>query len=300
VSNLLFFAMPGNEAMAQSLAAGCGGEIGELEARDFPDGETYLRFRTDPSGHRAVLVCTLAHPNQKFLPLAFAAAAARDMGAMQVGLVAPYLSYMRQDCRFHGGEAVTSRHFAALISRNFDWLITIAPHLHRYSSLDQIYSIPSRVVRAEEAIAEWIKAHIGSPFMIGPDEESAQWVSRVALGCGARFAILSKTRLGDRNVHLKPEDLSAIGSATPVLLDDLISTGETMLAAIDALRRFTDRQPIVIAVHGLFAGGADVHLISRGVRLVTCDTIPHPSNGIKVVPLMAPAILELSFGQISD
>ena len=94
-------------------------EIGAIELRAFPDGETYLRFMSDLSGRTLVIVCTLDRPDEKFLPLLFAAATARELGATKVGLVAPYLAYMRQDRRFKPGEAVTSREVARLVSDAF-------------------------------------------------------------------------------------------------------------------------------------------------------------------------------------
>lgn len=143
MKRLLLLAMPGNEAMAASLAAQLNVDVGVLDCHTFPDGETLPRFTVGLADRHVALVCTLARPNDKILPLLFAAAAARDLGAAHVGLVAPYLSYMRQDRRFHAGEAITSRHFAALLSRTFDWLVTVDPHLHRYKSLSDIYDIPA-------------------------------------------------------------------------------------------------------------------------------------------------------------
>ena len=75
----LFIALPGNAHMAEKLAMLCGSELGAIETRDFPDGETYLRFRSDVAGRSIVLVCTLARPNEKILPLIFAAETARDI-----------------------------------------------------------------------------------------------------------------------------------------------------------------------------------------------------------------------------
>src|SRR5579862_9705018 len=118
----LLIGLPGNEAMTRALAQRLGGEVVQAEVRAFPDGETYLRFLADLSGRPLALVCTLDRPNEKILPLIFAAAAARELGAAGVGLVAPYLAYMRQDRRFKPGEAVTSREFARLLSDAFDWL----------------------------------------------------------------------------------------------------------------------------------------------------------------------------------
>ena len=93
--------------------------------------------------------------------------------------MAPHLPF-RQDERFHPGEAITSRTFAGPLSRHVDWLVTIAPHLNRYRSLTQIYSAPNQVVHAAPALAEWITAHVDRPLVVGPDEESTQWVTDVA------------------------------------------------------------------------------------------------------------------------
>ena len=173
----LFIPTPGNEATARALAQSLDAAVGQLELRAFPDGETYLRFDSDLSGRSLAIVCTLDRPNDKILPLLFAAATARELGAVNVGLVAPYLAYMRQDRRFKPGEAVTSREIAQLLSNAFDWLVTVDPHLHRYSSLSEIYRIPTRAVHAASVMAEWIKANVPKALIIGPDSESEQWVS---------------------------------------------------------------------------------------------------------------------------
>jgi ribose-phosphate pyrophosphokinase len=84
-----------------------------------------LRFTTAPDQRFVVVVCTLDRPNAKLLPLLFAASTARELGAARVGLVAPYLAYMRQDRRFNPGEAVTSLQVASLLSHAFDWMVTV-------------------------------------------------------------------------------------------------------------------------------------------------------------------------------
>jgi len=293
----LFVALPGNEAMAARLAASCGGEILALEMREFPDGESYLRFTGEVTGRDIVLVCTLAHPNEKVVPMLFAAAAARDLGAYKVGLVAPYLCYMRQDRRFHPGEAITSRSFATLISSNCDWLVTIDPHLHRYRSLDEIYSIPSRALHAGPAIAGWIKTNVEHPFLVGPDLESEQWVGAVARACGAEFAVLRKERLADRQVRISPDHLDLPKGATPVLLDDIVSSGETLIEALRLLSSSTRVKPVAIAVHGLFAAEIADRLRSAGARLVTSNSVPNPAGLIDITALMTPAIRILTSGE---
>src|SRR6185503_12811188 len=122
-----------------------------------------------------IILCTLADPDAKFLPLIFAAATARELGAARVGLVAPYLAYMRQDRRFNPGEAVTSRYVAKLISGAFDWLVTVDPHLHRYGALGEIYTIPTRAIHAAPLMSDWIRRNVPDPLIVGPDSESEQW-----------------------------------------------------------------------------------------------------------------------------
>jgi len=292
MSRPLIIPLPGNEAMAQSLAEIMGAELGALESHSFPDGETYMRIKTAVEGRTIALVCTLADPDRRFLPLSFAARTARALGAGRVGLVAPYLCYMRQDKSFLPGEAVTSRHFADLVSAEFDWLITVDPHLHRYKALSDIYAIPGRALHAAPLLGAWIGRHVNQPYLIGPDEESRQWVSAVAGICGAPYCVLTKQRLGDRSVRIAPEGLKPLGSATPVLIDDVISSGKTMQEAIRIARPFSTRKPVAVTVHGLFAEGADVMLEREGATLITTNTLPHASNRIDVAALIAPAIAE--------
>ena len=132
----LIVALPGNEGLAQRLAEGLDGEVARTEFRRFPDGESYARIDTQVQGRSVILACTFDRPDEKFLMLTFAAATARELGAVRIGLVAPYLCYLRQDQRFRPGEAVTSRLFARMVSGTFDWLVTIDPHLHRLAALD--------------------------------------------------------------------------------------------------------------------------------------------------------------------
>ncbi len=139
----------------------------------------------DLTGRRVALVCTLDRPDPKLLPLLFAARTASELGDASVGLVAPYLAYMRQDRRFHTGEAVSARLFASILSPQFDWLVTVDPHLHRIHSLAAIYEMATRVLHAAPAIARWIAREVENPVLIGPDGESVQWVSEVARTTGA-------------------------------------------------------------------------------------------------------------------
>src|SRR6266508_3440828 len=83
----------------------------------------------------------------------------------------PYLAYMRQDRRFKPGEAVTSRQVAQLLSKAFDWLVTVDPHLHRYGALGEIYTIPTRIIHAAPLSYDGVKQNVPDPLIIGPDSD---------------------------------------------------------------------------------------------------------------------------------
>ncbi|AKQ61789.1 ribose-phosphate pyrophosphokinase [Bordetella hinzii] len=285
----LILPLPGNEASAARLAAACGGELGAVETRRFPDGESYVRLHGDPRARAVDVVCTLAHPDPAFLSLVFVADTARDLGAAEVNLVAPYLAYMRQDKRFLPGESISSRSFARLISSTFDRLITVDPHLHRHPTLASLYRIPAATLHAAPLLGDWIAANVQAPLIIGPDEESEQWAGSIAARIGAPHVVLRKIRHGDRQVEIETPDLGAWRERTPVLVDDIASSGRTLVAAAGKLAGM--KPPQCVVVHALFAEDAWSQVSGCFERVVSTDAVPHPSNRIELAPLLAGALL---------
>ena len=196
-------ACPGNETLGASLCRALNASPVAFALRHFPDRETYLRIDSDVRDRPVAVLCTLPDPDARALSLIFVSDTLRELGARQIGLVAPYLAYMRQDRRFQPGEAITSASFARLLSVQFDWLVTVDPHLHRYGSLAEIYSIPTRVIHAAPLISQWIRMNVQDPLIIGPDSESEQWVAAVAQDADAPYAVLEKIRHDDRDVEIR-------------------------------------------------------------------------------------------------
>lgn len=287
----LVFGLAESRTIAEALCERIGGEMGEFEHRRFPDGESYVRVDSPVSARPVIICSTLHEPDAKLLPIRFLAGACREMEAPSVGLVAPYLAYMRQDKQFRRGEAVTSRLFAALLSPAFDWIVTVDPHLHRIHDLNDVYTIPAKAVRAAPAISEWIRRNVKQPLLIGPDEESEQWVSEIARSAGAPWIVLKKTRKGDRDVSVSVPDVARWLNHTPVLADDIISTARTMIQTLAHLKTAGMPPAVCIGVHAVFAGDAFSELKAAGpAEIVTCNTIPHETNGIDVTAVIAEAV----------
>ncbi len=293
----LVLPLPGAETAAAALAAHLQAPVGRVESRRFPDGESYLRLHDEPAGRDVVVVASLRDPDPQALRLWFLAQTARELGARSVGLVAPYLPYMRQDTRFAPGEAVTIGTFARFVSQAFDWLVTVDPHLHRIASLSEVYTVPADTVASAPAIARWVMQQVPDPVIIGPDSESEQWAGEVAARVGCPAIVLHKRRLGDRHVEVSVPDAQSHAGRSPVLIDDIVSSARTMAEAARHVRTAFGRAPVCIGVHAVFAPDALQVLLDAGAaRVVTCNTLPHESNGIDVLGEVAVAVRRLVAG----
>lgn len=279
--------MPGNETMAQALANRLDAELGVLTWRRFPDAEAYVRIASDVRGRRVHIVCTLANPDPQIMALIFAAATVRECGAESVHLVAPYLAYMRQDMSFLPGEAVSATHFARLLSQHFDGLATVDPHLHRIRGLEEIFAIPTLVGSAAPLLGDWIAQNVDAPLIVGPDQESEQWVAEVARRAGAPHVVARKQRIADELVRIELPDLTAWSGRKPVFADDIVSSGRTMIEAARVLDARGMVKPYCLAIHAVFAPGAFENLSRVTESVVTTDTIFHASNAISVVDTLA-------------
>lgn len=124
-----------NHPLAKSVIKQLNLDSGIFIMRSFPDKETYLRIMSSVKGKDIILLDSLDNPNNKILPLIFFAKTVKQLGAKKVGLISPYLAYMRQDMQFKSGESITSNYFSELLSNSFDWLLTVDPHLHRHHNL---------------------------------------------------------------------------------------------------------------------------------------------------------------------
>ncbi|HUB90624.1 MAG TPA: ribose-phosphate diphosphokinase [Dyella sp.] len=290
----MIYAMPGNEMFAELLIQHTGYSRAGLFLHRFPDGETRVSVDVPAKGEQAVLVCTLDRPDPKLWPLTMAAATLRELGARRVVLVAPYLAYMRQDARFHPGEAISAKLLGEWLDNTFDALVTVDPHLHRYHSLGQIYSRQVRMVHAAAELTAWIASHVERPLIVGPDEESRQWVTAVANLLCAPSVMAHKERRGDREVTVHLPELGRWLDHTPVLLDDIIASGQTLLQALRSLRAYTTAKPVCVAVHGVFADGALEALRGENAGdVVTTNSIMSETTQIDISKVVAEALMDV-------
>jgi ribose-phosphate pyrophosphokinase len=280
-----------DQASATRIAQAAGMAHARIERHRFPDGE--LKLRLPPAlPARVVLLRTLNNPNEKLVELLLVARTARTLGATHLTLVAPYLAYMRQDIAFQSGEVVSQRVVGRFLADLFDAVITVDPHLHRVATLTEAVPVAqATVLSGAPLLADLIATHHAQPLLIGPDEESAQWIAQAAERHGFDFGVCRKIRNGDRDVHIALPDLNIAGR-TVVLLDDVASSGHTLAGAARLLLAAGAASVDVAVTHALFAGDALQVIQQAGVGQVwSTDCITHPSNAVSMAPLIAQTLI---------
>lgn len=284
------FGFPEARDLATATARALGVPCLKVAVRHFPDGESLVRVAPEPFAGRAIVLRSLADPNRTLVELLLALGTLRRRGAREVWLVAPYLCYMRQDAEFEPGQAVSQALVAGWIGREVDRLYTFDAHLHRTRSLEALFRIPARNLSAAPLIAGAVRAW-GATEVLGPDEESRQWCAQVAAAAGARLVVARKQRRGDREVTVTlPEGLDLAGRRVAVV-DDLASTGGSLVALLEQVRRQRPAGVRVFVTHALL-GPADLdRLRAAGAdAFVSTNSVPHPTNRLDLAPLLAEAL----------
>ncbi|MFI5320660.1 MAG: ribose-phosphate diphosphokinase [Myxococcota bacterium] len=281
---------PDSLVFARRLALGLGAPLARVALHFFPDAET--RVQVEPGPEHALLVRSLHDPNAKLFELLLAASALHEGGAEGVTLVAPYLPYMRQDVAFAPGEAVSQRVLGGMLGGAFERVVCVEPHLHRTASLGEVFPCETLALSAAPAIANWLRAQGEACWLVGPDEESEPWVRAIGEAAGMPHVVASKCRSGDGAVAVTLPSGARAPCARAVVIDDIASSGATLAAAARALYGAGAQQVDAVVAHAIVAPGADARIRDARIgRFVSCDTIPHPTNGIEVAGLIADALL---------
>ena len=277
------------EALADALGVPCR----IVQTHRFPDGENKITLPSSLPGH--VIICrSLDHPNEKLLELLLAAKTARELGAKLVTLVAPYLCYMRQDKAFEPGEAVSQRIVGSFLADLFDNVITVDPHLHRIQYLEQVVPATGALTLSATALmADFLAERLQNPVLLGPDSEAEQWVGAVALPNEWEYGVCEKLRSGDRQVEITLPEIDLRGRDV-VIVDDVASSGHTLLQATEGCLAANARQVDVLVTHALLGDDAKQQLIRAGVgNIWSTDSVSHDSNVIPLHGLLRDAVLSL-------
>ncbi len=285
-------AMPGFAKPASDMAALLGLRIEPVDVHRFPDGESLVKV--GPTAPTAILFCSLDRPNDKLVEIMLAASALRDGGAARLVLVAPYMCYMRQDAAFEKGQAVSQRVVGALLAGLFDRIVTVDPHLHRTNDIADVFpGAEADALSAAPLLSAFLEDRDDGrrPVLVGPDEESRQWVEAVAGTSRLDVLTAEKTRQGDADVTVAIPDLDCVAGQPVWLVDDMISTGATLARAAEVLLTAGAASVDALTVHCLCDEEALSAMHRAGIdQIHSTDSVAHPTNSIALAPLLAAAL----------
>ena len=264
------------------------------EIKRFPDGEKYVRITGNVNGKTVAVIQSFYHQPDEFLIEYFLMVdTLKDLGAKRVLGVVPYFAYARQDERFKPGEAVSFKIVTKLIEEvGTDEIYTVDTHLHRVEQLSEIFRIPAHNLTAVPLLAQYIKKNfeLTNPIVIGPDEEAEQWAKVAAKELEAEYDVLEKERLGPSEVRIKTRELD-VKNRDIVIVDDIISTGGTMVEAIKMLKEHGAKNIIAACTHPILVQNALTKIYQAGaLAVIGTDTVPSSISFVSVAPVMAEAL----------
>ena len=283
---------------SESLASKVGQELhlkaGGLEIRRFPDGEKYLRVLDNVKDENVVVIQSIHHaPDELIFEYLLLVGTLKDLGARRVTGVIPYFGYARQDERFKPGEALTFRIVSKLMeSVGTDEIYTIDMHQHRVLKSSEVFKIPSHNLSAMPLLADYVRKTgvVQKPLVIGPDAEAEQWAKLAAEQLNTDYDVFEKKRLGDDRVEIRPRKSSA-KDRDVLMVDDIISTGGTIVEAAKILVQQGANKIAVACTHPILASGALDKIRAAGVKsIVGTDTVPSEISKVSVAPLIAQQI----------
>jgi ribose-phosphate pyrophosphokinase len=264
--------------LAKRIAEKLGCELAKTTYKVFPDGELYVRVE-GVEDETVVVQSINSNEDLVQLMLIFDAVANTDITA-----VIPYMGYARQDRAFNEGEAVSIRAVAKLIESYADRVITVNIHSEKakshFKKLVDVDAMP--------LIGEYYKGK--EVVMVSPDLGSLNRVKVASSYAGCEFDYLEKRRISAEKVEIKPKSLDVKGRDV-VIVDDIISTGGTIVEATKVLKNLGAKSVECACIHAVLAGDALNRLFNAGVkRVIATDTIEKSISAISVADAIVSAL----------
>lgn len=302
MDNFVLFSGTANPELAASAAAAAGVRLGAAQVDRFPDGEVSVRLLESVRGQEVCIMQPTAPPvNDHLVELLAFADACRRSSAARVTAIVPYFGYSRSDKRHGRREPITASLVAALLqTAGVQHVLTLDLHT---TQIEGFFHIPVDTLSAVPALCEALLDRVPpDAVVVSPDAGRVQLATRYAERLGLSLAVLHKRRESGattRVTHLVGE----VEGRACVLVDDMISTGGTLVESIQALREAGASDFLVAATHGLLLAGAEERLLAAGAReVLVTDTIavaPRDDDRLRVVsiaPVLAAALHQIAAG----
>jgi len=273
--------------LAQKIAKKLKKPYSDLKVKKFPDNEIGIRFMSNVKGKEIVLVQSFyGNVNDCIVEVLFAVETAHELGAKKVALVAPYFPYLRKDVRYEPGECISGKAVSNIMSKYFDKVYVVDPHIKKGKKLSELFS-KAKQLTAIPYIVSYIRNNIKNPLILGPDQGSTQMVKAIANKLRSDYVVTEKKRYSGRKVKVKLREKIDFSDKNVVFVDDIISTGNTILECAKNLKKIGARKFTCVVVHGIFVENALEKLRKVKIKVVTTNTLPNKVAKIDISGLIA-------------
>jgi ribose-phosphate pyrophosphokinase len=282
---------PASQELGQKIAELLKTKVVPVEFKRFPDGESYIRFDGKIETEDVIIVQTTSSPqNENFLQLFLMADNAKDMKARTITAVVPYLAYPRQDKRFRSGEAFSIKTIVTLLEAcGVHGIITVNVH---NPEILKAFRIRFDDLSAISLLAEYFKDQgFDGAFSLslGKKARAVAAEANNVLNGGHGYIETRRDRLTGK-VTVERKTLPVKGKDV-IIFDDIISSGGTMIKAIEGVREQGAKSVYAACVHPLLVGDAKDKIMKSGADgIVGTDCVPSTVSLVSVAPLIAKAL----------
>jgi ribose-phosphate pyrophosphokinase len=294
-----------NRSLAEKICKELGTSLGHVEISRHQSGEIHVSYQEPVRTCDVFIVQSLSHPvNEHLIELLVLIDAAKRASAKSINLIIPYYGYARQERKSAPREPISAKLLADIMTTvGAKRLITVDLHA---DAIQGFFEIPVDHLTALELITDYLKSkNIINPVVISPDVGRASTAEKLANYLDCPFAIMIK----NRPAHNKSEITHIIGEVkdmTPIIIEDLIDTGSTIVNVVKALKERGAHDAYVCSTHGLFSGKAQEKMNHPNIQeVIVTDTIEQKVgfsklNVISMSHLLASAIQFITHGGSID
>ena len=275
-------------SLAKDIATELGCEYIEAVTVRFPDGECYTRIDRESLDDDVAIVQS-TYPDGNLVEMLLLEDVAKRLKARTITLVIPYFGYARQDRVFKNGEPESAKVMCEILGLKADRVITV--DLHKEDTLKEFAHCKTKDVKAAAAIADYFKDK-KIDIVMSPDIGAAGRAKDVGERMGVEYDHLNKTRISGTEVQIKPAKADCKGKNV-LIVDDMISTGGTIVAATEQLKKAGAQSVTVACTHGVFVNNALQRLMGSSLDgIYCCNTLENEVSKISVAKVISDALRE--------